>query len=273
MIQIGANTVLFGREDLRTALQHLHYAGYDAAEISALQGEGAFGDPLGEHLHLDRWQDEVADIKALSDEFEMPLTAMEVGPLDEERLRRAFDAASAIGIPVINIGPSGKSGAPDELTACIDRIAKLAGEAESYGVSLCVKAHIGASIHDTATTIEAMTRIPSPAFGIDMDPSHIHRGGETPKDALEQVIGRVKHVHIRDCKGPGPNPGPPEMQSCGRGDIDLMGYCRVLVEHGYDGPVNLEIIGASRYELSRCCVIGAESYGYLNACLRACGGR
>jgi hypothetical protein len=37
--------------------------------------------------------------------------------------------------------------------------------------------------------------------------------------------------------------------------------------------VNLEIIGAGEYELSRCAIIAAESYGYLNACLKACGGR
>ena len=63
------------------------------------------------------------------------------------------------------------------------------------------------------------------------------------------------------------------MQACGRGEIDLPGYCRVLVEAGYDGPVNLEVIGAGEYPLSRCAVIAAESYGYLNACLKQCGGR
>ena len=65
----------------------------------------------------------------------------------------------------------------------------------------------------------------------------------------------------------------PELQSCGRGDIDLLGYCRVLVEKGYDGPVNVEIIGASRYDLSHCAAIAAENYGYLNACFKVCGGR
>ncbi|HEO71499.1 MAG TPA: sugar phosphate isomerase/epimerase [Candidatus Hydrogenedentes bacterium] len=272
MIQLGANTVLFGGHDLRTALQHIAWAGYDAAEISALQGCGAFGDPLGEHLHLDRWRDEVDGIRALIEEFGLPLTAMEVGPLDEERVLEAFAAAEALGIGVINIGPSGKSDAPGDLEACIDRMAKLAEAGERHGVALCVKAHIGASMYNTETTLRVMDAIESPAFGIDMDPSHIHRGGEVPKDALEQVISRVKHVHIRD-SGPGPAPGPAEEQACGRGEIDLMGYCRVLVEHGYDGPVNLEVIGASSYECSRSAIIAAESYGYLNACFKACGGR
>jgi sugar phosphate isomerase/epimerase len=185
---------------------------------------------------------------------------------------KAFEAGAELGIPVINIGPSGKSGVEGDLDACIRRMAALAAEAEKFGVTLCVKAHIGASMYNTPTTLEVMKRIPSPAFGIDMDPSHIHRGGEVPKDALQEVVSRVRHVHIRD-SGPGPAPGEAEMQACGRGEIDLYGYCRVLVEAGYDGPVNLEVIGASDYEVSRSAIIAAESYGYLNACLKACGGR
>ncbi|MBN2310693.1 MAG: sugar phosphate isomerase/epimerase [Candidatus Hydrogenedentes bacterium] len=273
MITIGANTVVLGGESVRTAMEHLKWAGYDAIEISALQGEGAFGDPLGEHLHLDRWREEAGEIKALMNDLELPITAMEVGPLDEDRIRKAFDAAAEIGIPVINIGPSGKAGVPADFTACTERIAALAESAAQAQLTLCVKAHVGTAIHDTPTTLQAMAAIESPAFGIDMDPSHIHRAGETPKDALRDVIARVRHVHIRDCPGPGPSPGSPELQSCGRGDIDLMGYCKVLVENGYDGPVNVEIIGASRYDLSHCAAIAAENYGYLNACFKACGGR
>jgi sugar phosphate isomerase/epimerase len=63
------------------------------------------------------------------------------------------------------------------------------------------------------------------------------------------------------------------MQACGRGQIDLLGYCDVLLESGYDGPVNLEVIGANDYPVSRCAIIAAESYGFLNCCLKARGAR
>ena len=264
--------MLLGSHPCRTAMQIIKWAGYDAAEISALNARGAFGDPLGEHLHLDNWRADAALIREVVEEFELPLTAMEVGPLDEDRILRAFEAGAELDIPIINIGPSGKSAAPGDLAECIDRMAKLATEAEGFGVTLCVKAHIGNSMYNTETTLEVMRQIPSPAFGIDMDPSHIHRGGEVPKDALEAVVSRVKHVHIRDSE-PGPAPGIAEQQACGRADIDLMGYCNVLVEAGYDGPVNLEVIGSSDYEVPRSATIAAESYGYLNACLKAWGGR
>ncbi len=266
MIKLGVNTVLFGGYDFRTAMEHIKWAGYDGAEISAIQG-------MCEHLCLDNWRAQAAEIKAISNDLALPFMAMEEAALDEERLMLAYEAAAEIGIPVVNVGPGGVSNSEEDLRVSIARLYRLAEKAEPFGVTLCVKAHVGAAIWNTLTTLVAMVQIDSPAFGIDMDPSHIHRSGEVPHEALEQVVSRVKHVHIRDCAGPGPSPGAPEMQACGRGEIDLPGYCRVLVEAGYDGPVNLEVIGASEYPLSRCATIAAESYGYLNACLKQCGGR
>ncbi len=106
-----------------------------------------------------------------------------------------------------------------------------------------------------------------------MDPSHIHRAGENPVEAIAAVISRVKHVHIRDCKGREQGPGPAELQANGRGDIDLVGYIRVLHENGYNGPLNLEVIGAKDYPADWCAVIAAETRGHMQACLQACGAR
>ena len=141
------------------------------------------------------------------------------------------------------------------------------------GVTLCVKAHGGAAIYNTPTSLRALEEITSPAFGLDMDPSHVHRSGENPVDALKQVIDRVKHVHIRDCKGRETGPGKPEDQANGRGDIDLLGYIRVLHENGYTGPVDLEVIGAMECSLEQCCTIAAETRGHMQACLQTCGAR
>ena len=42
---------------------------------------------------------------------------------------------------------------------------------------------------------------------------------------------------------------------------------------GIDVAANLEIIGAGGYDLPLAAAIAAESRGYLNACLKACGAR
>ncbi len=117
-----------------------------------------------------------------------------------------------------------------------------------------------------------MAAIANPAFGIDMDPSHVYRAGENPELALPQVLSRTRHIHIRDCRGRGPSPGEPPLQACGRGDIDLFAYCKAMVDGGYDGPVDLEIIGPEQ-SFTQAVAIAAESYGYINACLKQLNAR
>jgi sugar phosphate isomerase/epimerase len=262
MIKLGANSVLFSSVDFATACKYIAAAGYDGVEISAIKG-------MCEHLELDRWQEQAAELKRAAADNGLVFLSMEETALDEARLLKAFQAGAEIGIPVVNIGPGGKSGSQEDLERQTDLMAKVSEQAAKYGVTLCVKAHVGGCIDDTATTLAAMKKVTSPAFGIDMDPSHIWRAGEDPAQALSQVISRVKHIHIRDCLGKGPSPGTPQNQACGRGDIDLYAYCQELVKGHYAGPVSLEVIGAGNLELAEVSIIAAESYGYLNACLKA----
>jgi sugar phosphate isomerase/epimerase len=267
-MQLGVNTVLFRQFDFPTAARRIAACGYDGLEISAIQG-------MCEHLDLRRWREQARDLLAVMEETGLRFLSMEVANAgDEERLLTAFEAGAKLGIPIVNVGPGGRSGAPGDLEASIARLASLAAKAEPFGVTLCVKAHVGAAIHDTPTTLRAMEAIPSPAFGIDMDPSHILRAGERPEEAIRQVLPRVRHVHIRDCRAGQGGPGPIEQQACGRGDIDLFQYCAELVQGGYGGPVCLEVIGAGpQHDLAQVTAVAAESYGYLNACLRHLGAR
>jgi sugar phosphate isomerase/epimerase len=260
-MKLGANSVLFGGFDMKTAFRCIAMAGYDGIELSAIGG-------MSEHLVLGRWREVAPEIAQLSSEYGLELLAMEQPSQDPEVMESAFQAAVDLRIPVVNCGPGGKSGDEYSLQETFDSLGKLARMAEEYGVILCVKAHVGSSIDNTPTTLRAMEAIDSPNFGIDMDPSHIHRAGEDPVEALKAVISRVKHIHIRDCLGMQQGPGKPEMQANGRGDIDLPGYMRVLVDNGYTGPVDLEIIGAKDYSIEQCCTIAAESRGYMNACLK-----
>jgi sugar phosphate isomerase/epimerase len=259
-MKLGANSVLFGGFDMETAFRHIAMAGYDGIELSAIEG-------MSEHLVLGRWRELAPEVRRLSREYGLELLAMEQPSQDPDTMGQAFQAAAEIGIPIVNCGPGGRSGDEAGLQQAIDSLGRLAIMAERYGVTLCVKAHVGACIHDTPTTLRVMAAIDSPAFGIDMDPSHIHRAGENPVEAIAAVVSRVRHVHIRDCRGRQHGPGKPEDQANGRG------YIRVLHESGYAGPLDLEVIGAKDYSLVQCAVIAAESRGHMQACLQACGAR
>lgn len=265
-MKLGANSVLFGGYDMETAFKQIALAGYDGIEISAIDG-------MSQHLVLDRWQEIAPTVKQLAKTYNLELLAMEQPSRDLAKMEKAMQAAVEIGIPIVNCGPGGKTDDPSTLQHTLDELGTLATMAEKYGITLCVKAHVGAAVYNTPTTLKVMEAITSPNFGIDMDPSHIYRANENPVEAIAAVISRVKHVHIRDCKGRQQGPGKPEMQANGRGDIDLVGYIRVLHENGYTGPLNLEIIGAKEYSLEQCCIIAAESRGHMQACLQACGAR
>jgi sugar phosphate isomerase/epimerase len=117
-----------------------------------------------------------------------------------------------------------------------------------------------------------MEAIDLKSFAIDMDPSHIHRAGEKPEEALAAVVSRMGTCPHPRLQGPRPVPGAPDMQACGRGDINLRGYFEELVKAGYEGPVCLEVIGPE-LDLQRAQAIASESYGYMNAVLKSLGAR
>lgn len=267
-MKLGANSVLFGGFDMETAFKYIAMAGYDGIELSAIDG-------MSEHLILADWQSRAPVIKRLAQDYNLELLAMEQPSRDVDIMEQAMQAAVEIGIPIINCGPGGETDDPSTLQSTIDKLGILVQMAEKYGVTLCVKAHVGRAVYNTPTTLKVMQAISSDAFGIDMDPSHIHRANENPVEAISAIVSRVKHVHIRDCKGRQQGPGAPDMQANGRGDIDLVGYIGVLHENGYTGPVNLEVIGTKQqdYSLEQCCVIAAESRGHMQASLQACGAR
>jgi len=251
---------------METAFKFIAACGYDGIELSAIDG-------MSEHLVMDRWRELAPQIKQLSVQYNLPILAMEQPRQDPELMEQAMQAAVEIGIPIINCGPGGKAGDPSTFQGVVDSLGHLTERAEHYGLQLCAKAHVGQYVHNTPTSLELLNAITSKHFGLDMDPSHIWRAGEDPVEAISAVVDRIRHVHIRDCKGRQQNPGKPEMQANGRGDINLLGYIKVLHEAGYTGPVNLEVIGAKEYELPLCVMIAAESRGHMQACLQACGAR
>ena len=101
-MKLGANSVLFGGYDMETAFNYTARCGYDGIEISAIGG-------MSQHLVVERWQECAPAIKALSGKYNLPILAMEQPSQDPATMEAAFQAAVAIGCPIINCGPGGKS--------------------------------------------------------------------------------------------------------------------------------------------------------------------
>ena len=159
MIKLGVNSVLFRDYDFATAVKYIAECVYDGVEISAIKG-------MCEHLDLDRYESPVDQIKEWAEQYGLELLAMEEAALDEERLQRAYEAAAALGIPVINVGPGGKSDVEEDFERQLDRLERMAEKARDYGVVLCAKAHVGQSIYNTPKPAELICCMARSVVGV-----------------------------------------------------------------------------------------------------------
>ncbi len=166
-------------------------------------------------------------------------------------------------------GSGGKTGDRDITQKVLAHIQELGEQAESFDVTLAVKPHVGASIYNAETVMIMLEQVDSPAVGVNIDPSHLYRAQEDPAEAVEKIGGeRIVHSHFRDCPHRERPPGLPEQQVPGRGEIDIPKTLRTLTDAGYDRALDLEVIGAFTYPLSRQMGIAAEARGYLHRCLK-----
>lgn len=272
-MKLGCNTVLFNQLDLYGALQHIAWAGYDGAEL-------AFLGRMAQHIKLNTDQSYLDDVKSTAKKHGLQLFAIEAAvgagvgvaaELREDRIKqmvRVFEVASKLGIPVVAIGSGGKAGDREVTKQVFGYIQQLGEAAESWDVTLAVKAHVGASVYNAESALQLLGEVDSPAVGINFDPSHLYRSGDDLTEAASRIGDRIVHSHFRDCPHRQRHPGLPEQQVPGRGEIDIPQTLKALKEVGYDRVLDLEVIGAFTYPLPRQMGIAAEARGYLHRCLQ-----
>jgi len=258
-MKLGMNTVVFAMTNFETALQHVEWAGYEYVELAAIAG-------MCEHVSIG---DDAAKIKELLARHSLTVTAMEAATNDPERLKALFGLAKEIGINIVNIGSGGKTGDEESTKASINLMREFALMAADAGVQLAVKPHVGQAIYNAQTGVRLMNEVTEGAIGLNFDPSHLARADDNPAEVAPLWGSKIITSHFRDCpvRVPGP-PGTPVQQTPGRGALDLPEILQALKGTGYDGPVNLEVIGTKEYSLSQGAIVAAESRGYLRRCFQ-----
>lgn len=263
-MQLGCNTVVFAGTDLATALQHIAWAGYQYVELAAIKG-------MCEHIKPEGKTEHVAEVRHLLEQHGLHVTAMEAATTDRDRLEQLFKLANDLDIAIVNIGSGGTTGDEESTKQAIEHIGVLARLAGEYGVRLAVKPHVGQAIYNGATALRLTNEIREPALGLNFDPSHLFRADEEPPEVARSWSERIITSHFRDCASREQQVGPPETQIPGRGIVDLRATLAALQDVGYEGPMNLEVIGAASYETGRVMGIAAESRGYLRRCFQELG--
>ena len=265
-MKLGCDTVLFNQLDLYGALQHIAWAGYDGAELACL-GNWA------RHVELNTNQSYIDEVKSIAKKHRLELFAIhtDVGGLPGEDkvklMTKMFEVAVKLSIPVVTMHPGGKSGDKAATEQEFEYSRKLSEQAEIRGITLAIKAHVGASIYNTATLIQLLDGIDSPALGVTFDPTHFCRAGEDPSQTAFKIGKKIVHVHSRDYSRLVHAMATPEQQIPGRGEIDFPKILSRLKDVGYDKAVDTLIIDAFTYPLSRQMGMAAEARGYLNRCL------
>jgi sugar phosphate isomerase/epimerase len=98
-----------------------------------------------------------------------------------------------------------------------------------------------------ATWDELFERVPSPALGLEFDPSHLAWQGIDPYRALREYAGRIHHFHAKDVEllpearyRYGVNGDVFRFRVAGSGELDWPRLVALLVDAGFDGTVVVE---------------------------------
>ncbi len=144
----------------------------------------------------------------------------------------------------------------------VEALAGIAPALEQHGGRLVIEGYPGAGAQccTPETYRAAFNAVPSPAIGINYDPSHLLRMGIDPLRFLREFAGRVGHVHGKDAEvlaedlyeygteQPATFKANPSFGSSswrytipGQGNTNWAEVFRILAANSYAGAVSIEL--------------------------------
>jgi len=266
-MKLCCDTVLFNQLDLYGAFQHIAWAGYIGAEI-------CIHDTRVRHIELNTKQSYIDEVKSIARKHGLELLAIDADvrtQSDEDKIKsmtKMFDVARKLSIPIVTMFPYRNSVDKEAIKQDFKYIRELSKRAESRGITLAIKPHIGTTFYNTTTLIQMLNEINSPALGVNLDLLQLCKVGDDPSEAVLKIGRGIVHTHFHDCPNRGQSRESPEEQIPGRSDVDFPKILRRLKDIGYDKALSVHVVGGLTYPLSRQMEIAAEARGYLNRCLQ-----
>ncbi|HEX4206408.1 MAG TPA: sugar phosphate isomerase/epimerase family protein [Ktedonobacteraceae bacterium] len=234
--------------------------GFDAVELSA----DAFGNAMQGELNTER----IVEAKTQSEKHGVAITALAyyrlaagASSIDAvtTAYERVFAAAAALGVHTI-ASMGGFDASLDwkgNIQLFADRFGPVAQRAEQHGMRVAVENWMGfggrvpfkpVNIGGSPDTWDDMfNAVPSPALGLEFDPSHLYWQGIDHLRALREYKDRVYHVHAKDTEmlperryRGGINGDYFRFRIPGYGEINWTAFISALNEIGYDSSVAIE---------------------------------
>jgi sugar phosphate isomerase/epimerase len=250
-MKIGFYTSTFNDRPFEEVADFAAAAGFDAIEID-----------VGGHI---KSPERVAAAVALARERNLYVSSITFfgNQLDPDRARReelrnrTADFAAAIGeakVPVFVIFPGRDDTLSEETN--YDEFAEYANRllagSQTSGLVFAIENWPGPKDNFIGTTPrgwqELFSRIESPRFGLEFDPSHLIRLGIDPYRALEAVKDRIAILHAKDTaidpltqQAVGYHgKGWWQYKLPGKGLLDWQKFLRQARSYGFDGTLSIE---------------------------------
>lgn len=121
-----------------------------------------------------------------------------------------------------------------------ERLQSWAEVAEKEKTTIAIKAHVGSAVNSPERLLWLLEQVKSPAIQITYDYSHFELQGISMEESMKLLLPRTRFIHVKDAQG---DPAKFQFLLPGEGRTDYVKYFAALKEHGYSGPVVVEVSG------------------------------
>jgi sugar phosphate isomerase/epimerase len=172
----------------------------------------------------------VADDKAHAQALELIATA---GQLSHELVPQLP--------PMLETVVGGSPGKWDQQKAgMVDALRDWAAAAVQAKIVIAIKAHVSSAVNSPERLLWLLDEVRSPAIQVAYDYSHFELQGIGMEESLKLLLPRTKFIHVKDSTG---DAAMFQFLLPGEGRTDYVHFFSLLRQHGYTGPVCVEVSG------------------------------
>lgn len=157
---------------------------------------------------------------------------------DAAQVARDMNAANP---PIIETVCGGKPATWEQQKAGMaERLQSWAEVAEKEKTTIAIKAHVGSAVNSPERLLWLLEQVKSPAIQVTYDYSHFELQGIGMEESMKLLLPRTKFIHVKDSTG---DAAKFQFLLPGEGRTDYVRYFTALKQHGYHGPVVVEVSG------------------------------
>jgi sugar phosphate isomerase/epimerase len=227
---------------LEQAVDAARQYGYEGLELRLLDGE---------LLRPDLDVEARRRVRALCTDAGLPIVCVDTSVriaqpdaalrADQIRDGLAFlELAAGWDAPLIRVfgSPPADTDPTAARAAAIECLAPLAERGRTLGVAVALETHDAFS--SSASVADVLAQVPGPSCGALWDTLHPFRVGDTLGQTIENLRGRLLHVHIKDGRRPADGGPNWDLTLLGAGEVPMRDILGALRAVGYDGWLAVE---------------------------------